>query len=213
MSEIRRVKSDNDLSDIDLSGTISGENGRISSVRVKNPYHIEGIYKGYPYQGQRILEGSFTYHQANPFNPDRTTEVNVAFMFREGSRLFILNPDQSDKADEILREVNSRLPRSSLAQSGFVGSRADVWDFIEQAALKGRIRVFDDDEIIDKDRLDLTKEELRQKIVWDAELHFQDPETKEQILTIYDGESIEINVDSLKDAEFIIQLLEQYLLS
>lgn len=212
MSEIRQASPDNGQWEDRLSSLSSGENGEISDITIEEESASARI-EGYEFDGQRILYGEFTFHEQHAFG-DSQTSTRVEFMYRADSQLFVLNTGQSDERDgEILREINGRLSEDNRIYPGINCSRQNVWQFIQAASNIGRVRVIDDKEVVDKDELELSEEELIDKMVWDAELFFENPETGEEKLVIYDEESLFVDVSSLRDMEYILQIFEQNLLS
>lgn len=213
MSEVRRASPDG-LSREEIADLLSGDSGEVKDLEIKERYPATGYHDEYPFNGQAIIIGKFTYHDDHPFDEDRSREVPVDFMFREESRLFILNTGQQNNVnDEILRILNSHLPSDTRLQPEFGGSRKEIWNFIRSGSRFQRIRVWDDGSITDIDELELPEEELTDKLVWDAELYFEHPETGEEDLVIYNEESLFVEVESLSEIEYIIQAFEQSLLS
>ena len=212
MSEIRRANSDNGFSGNQLSNSLSGKNGEITDVEICDQREATALIDDYQFVGQKVIIGSFVFTEIHPFK-DSGRQIPVDFMYREDSRLFIVRVSQGGISDEILREINSRLPPNVRIQGGIGGSREDIWNFVLSASRFGRIRIWHDEEVVDKNELDLTSEKLRNKLLWDAELYFEHPETGEEFLVIYNEESLSIDVDALNDMEHVLQCFENSLLA
>lgn len=212
MSEVRRA-SPNGLPREEIADLLSGDSGEITDLEIIERYPATGYDAGYPFEDQTVILGEFIYQDDHPFS-DGSRSVPVDFMFREDSRLFIFNTgQQSNVNNEILRALNSNLPADTRLRPDFGGSRSEIWDFIRKASRKNRIRVWHDDSLVDTDELDMPEEELTDKLVWDAEIYFEHPETGEEDLVIYNEESLSVAVESLSEIEHIIQAFEQTLLN
>ena len=213
MSEIRRVSPDHGLQRDEIDGLDSDGNGNISNISTQ-VNSANALFPSYSFEGQEIIQGEFTYEEPHQFDSERTQTVDAEFMYRTGTDLFILTTQRDNYiADEVVREINSRLSDEYTIRKGLTGSLEDVWGFIKSADHKGSIRIIDEsDEIVDIGETDLDEDEITKRMVWDAELFFEGPESRTEIPVIYDGESLTIQVEKLEEAEYVIQLFEEYLL-
>lgn len=212
MSEIRQASPDNGQWEERLEGLSSGGSGEISEVTVER-LTVESKIDGYQFAGQEILYGQLVYSESHPF-ADREIETHVEFMYRPLSQLFILNTDQNDERDgEILRDIKGKLADEAEIHAGVGCSRKSTWDLIESASTVGQVRVLDEGSVVDIDQLELEIDDLRRKIVWDAELYFTDPESGDEKFVIYNEDSFHVDADSLRDIEFVIQIIEKHLTS
>jgi hypothetical protein len=207
MSQVRRANRNGELSEGRIVGLLSGDTDKIRNVKTTEEYRAPQQVPGYRFSGQVVTVGEFDYVDEHPFaESDRL--VSVDFMYRDKSRLFIFQVQQDDLSGEVLREINTSLPSDIRIQPGFGGSRRDIWDFILAAEQYGEIHVLHEGEIVDKDDLELSETELRDKVIWDAEVYFRNPETQERNLVIYHQESLHIQADDLRDVEYLIQVFE-----
>ncbi|MFD1645562.1 hypothetical protein [Haloarchaeobius litoreus] len=209
MSQLRRARSGQALTDSVFS-TISGGDSNIVDFNWSSDT-VEPLIDDYPYSGQKIFRGSFTHLQEHPFSENDVRETDFEFLYREESRIFILDTNgPSEAISDAFSAINSRLPNGLRIQPGLSGSRSAIWGFIQTADEIGEIKVWKDNDIVPVDQIESSKEELMgETIVWDAELFFDNPEDSGQNLVIYNEESLSSATGSIEELEYVIQLFEK----
>lgn len=210
MNTLRRVTTDYSLSR-DVLPNITGERVSIISLETDS---ISSLVEDYPFSNQSIFFGEFEYSQEeHPFDPEVTRTVRGKFSYRTESGLFMLrsytdNPSPS----EIVRELNSELPRGIKINIGLNLSRSQIWRFIEFADKKLNIQVLFKGETVEYEEVseNPSARRLKDHLVSKAKLIFE--YQGERIHVLYLGDSMSISGRSDKGREYVLQLFEKEVL-
>lgn len=139
-SELDRYWSESLLDD--SSGRVS-----IKSQNVRHSRSLPGA-SNYPYEGQRILEGKFTYEL--PGRKDNTFTREADYEYRTASGLFLVSTsvDIVD-VEKIISEVNNRVSGDAAISDSIQISREHMWNFLSRADDLEELRIRGDEGVYD----------------------------------------------------------------
>lgn len=90
----------------------------------------EGLFSGYPYEGQEVLKGEFDYLLETVGGGTRP--IKMSFYYRTATGLFVILPGPRDQLlSEALKEVRRTLHSDFRILPGLSAKTSGVWELID----------------------------------------------------------------------------------
>ncbi|WP_147302000.1 hypothetical protein [Haloferax sp. Atlit-4N] len=186
----------------------------IDSINEKRP---EANCEKYPYEGQLVLYGDYTFTEEGRHGREITTEGS--YEYRSGSGLFLIKNEQSKPTQrEIISEINQIVGDDGKISPIKSIQRHHLWNFFKSADEFNQVSLRTDEgkktvsDILmsgDIGESSTVESHLENHLIESARVMFDPPSNVDPVVVKYNRGQLEIPDEPPEALEYVVQLFER----